>query len=115
MLAIGSIVWGVRDIERAVRFWSEALNYRLREEPDEDWAVLLPNEGPGFQLSLKLVTSGAETHQRHHMDLFTSDQRGEVERLLAIGAKRVDWRYGADPDYVVLEDPDGNRFCVVQK
>ncbi|WP_246529436.1 VOC family protein [Microvirga zambiensis] len=39
----------------------------------------------------------------------------EVEQLLELGASRFDWRYPEGADYVVLADPDGNAFCVVQK
>lgn len=49
-----------------------------------------------------------------HLDLYTANQREEVERLLALGASRYSWRYGPGADYVVLEDPDRNLFCVVQ-
>ena len=42
MIRIGSIVWGVRDIPRAVAFWAEALGYRPLREPDVDWALLEP-------------------------------------------------------------------------
>jgi hypothetical protein len=42
------------------------------------------------------------------------DQAKEVERLLNLGATRVDWKYDDEVDYVVLADPDGNTFCVVQ-
>ena len=52
--------------------------------------------------------------KRHHMDLFTRDQAKEVERLLNLGASRVDWNYEPDADYIVLADPDANTFCVVQ-
>jgi Glyoxalase-like domain len=38
-----------------------------------------------------------------------------VERLVSLGATRYPWRYRAQADYVVLEDPAGNLFCVVQK
>jgi hypothetical protein len=51
---------------------------------------------------------------RVHLDLYTNDQEGEVERLIEIGATRYPRRYSPDEDFVVLEDPDGNRFCVVQ-
>ncbi len=115
MLKIGSVVWGVRDLPRAIDFWCAALAYRPREAPDTDWAVQVPQGGAGPQLALKLVTSDAQTHQRHHLDLYAEHQQQEVERLLGLGAVRVDWRYGPGADYVVLEDPDGNRFCVVQK
>lgn len=112
MLKIGAIVWGVRDIHRGVKFWRKALNYKLRREPDVDFAILVPKDGEGMQLSLNKVTS--DKPKRHHMDLFAHDQAGEVERLLTLGAIRVDWEYEPGADYVVLADPDGNTFCVVQ-
>ena len=113
MLEIGAIVWGVRDLPRAITFWSDALHYSLKREPDVDWAILVPREGVGIQLSLNAAVTSTKP-KRHHMDLFTDDQEREVERLLTIGATRVDWRYGDGRDYVVLADPDGNTFCVVQ-
>jgi predicted enzyme related to lactoylglutathione lyase len=112
MLQIGAIVWGVRDLQRAIAFWSEALHYELRREPDVDFAILIPKEGKGMQLSLNKVTSAKP--KRHHLDLFTENQAGEVERLLNLGATRVEWSYEPGADYVVLADPDGNTFCVVQ-
>ncbi len=115
MLKIGSVVWGVQDVPRAVQFWTQALGYRPREEPDADWAVLVPTSGEGPQLAIKLVSSSAHARTRHHLDLYADEQAAEVERLLALGAARVNWRYEPDADYVVLADPDGNRCCVVQK
>jgi hypothetical protein len=50
---------------------------------------------------------------RVHLDLYTTDQPGEIERLVSLGATRYDREYGPDDDFVVLVDPDGNRFCVV--
>lgn len=113
MLHIGSIVWGVKNLLRALEFWMQALNYRLRNPPDDDWAVLVPVEGPGVQLALSLVTS--EKARRHHLDLYATDQQTEVKRLLALGVRRAEWRYPPDADFVVLGDPDCDRFCVVQK
>ncbi|MCZ7666951.1 MAG: VOC family protein [Chloroflexi bacterium] len=112
MLKIGAIVWGVQDIHRGVAFWSKALNYKLREEPDVDFAILVPKDGEGMQFSLNKITS--DKPKRHHLDLFTEDQAAEVERLLNLGATPVDWNYEPDADYIVLADPDGNPFCVIQ-
>jgi hypothetical protein len=51
---------------------------------------------------------------RVHLDLYTEEQDAEVERLLTLGAARVDWPlYPQDPDFVVLADTEGNRFCVI--
>lgn len=115
MLEIGAIVWGVKDVARAVEFWSAALDYQLKYPMEEDWAILIPKAGrTGYQLSIKQVVS--DRPKRHHMDLFADDQHAEVERLLKLGATRKEgWRYEPGADYVVLEDPDGNPFCVVQK
>ena len=115
MLRIGSIVWGVRDVPKAIEFWCAALNYKPLRELSDDWAILVPCEGPGPQMAISIVSSNAATHQRHHLDLYAADQQAEVGRLLALGAGRVEWRYPAGADYVVLADPDGNKFCVVQK
>ena len=113
MLVIGAIVWGVRDLHRSIEFWSQALNYKLRREPDVDFAILIPKDGEGIQLSLNAAVT-SDKPKRHHIDLFTHDQENEVERLLKLGATRVDWKCGPGADYVVLADPDGNTFCVVQ-
>ncbi|MEU3557315.1 VOC family protein [Streptomyces fragilis] len=118
MLRIGSLVLGVEDVERAVAFWTQALGYVPREEPEETWAVLVPADGTaGAQLALMRSDVAVQPHPRVHLDLYAGDARdqaAEVERLLSLGARRTDWDlYPEDPDFVVLEDPDGNRFCVI--
>jgi Glyoxalase-like domain len=75
--------------------------------------VSAPSNSGGL-LAISIVSSAADDHQRHHLDLYASDQNIEVERLLALGATRYDWRYPAAADYIVLADLDGNRFCVIQ-
>lgn len=115
MLEIGSIVWGVQDVPRAIEFWCAALDYKPLREPSADWAILIPREGLGQQMAISIVSSDAESHQRHHLDLYADEQDAEVERLLALGARRVDWTYPEGADYVVLADPDGNTFCVIEK
>jgi hypothetical protein len=114
MLRIGSIVWGVRDVPAAVRFWTLALDYRPRYEPDGDWVLLEPATGSGVQLALQKVTADSASRRRHHLDLYAFDQATEVARLESLGAKRVQWRYEEDADYVVMADPDGNFFCVIE-
>lgn len=115
MLEIGSIVWGVRDVPRAIAFWRAALDYVPKRPPGEDWAILVPRSGVGQQMAITIVSSDPRDHQRHHLDLYASDQQAEVDRLIGLGATRVDWRYPEGADYVVLADPDGNSFCVIQK
>jgi predicted enzyme related to lactoylglutathione lyase len=118
MLSIGLTVLNVRDMARAVTFWRQALGYELREGgPGEDWSSLSPPGGPGTGLGLQLSDREPEPHPSVHLDLYASDaaeQAAEVERLVSLGARRVDWDlYPGDPDFVVLADTEGNRFCVV--
>ncbi len=115
VLRIGSIVVNVSDVASAMAFWAEALDYEPRYEPEPDWVILQPRDGVGPNLSL----NGGETRPAPvphiHLDLYARDQAAEVERLVGLGARRVDdWPYPEEEhDYVVLEDPDGNRFCVI--
>lgn len=113
MLEIGAIVWGVRDVKRAVEFWSRALNYKLKYPMCDDFAILIPVEGTGFQLSINRVTS--DKPRRHHMDLFSDNAKEDVKRLISLGAHKKEWNYEDGADYTVLVDPEGNPFCVIQR
>jgi catechol 2,3-dioxygenase-like lactoylglutathione lyase family enzyme len=113
VLRVGSIVLRVDDLERQVEFWETALNYERGIERD-DFVLLRPRDGIGPNLSLDRVGSKLQIPPRLHLDLYTEDQAAEVERLLALGASEVHWdKRPPDADYVILEDPEGNRFCVV--
>jgi predicted enzyme related to lactoylglutathione lyase len=118
MVSIGMVVLNVADMGRAVGFWSRALGYEVREGgAGADWSSLTPAGGLGTGLGLQLSTTVPEKHPRVHLDLYAADaaeQAAEAGRLVSLGAERVDWDlYPGDPDFVVLSDPDGNRFCIV--
>jgi catechol 2,3-dioxygenase-like lactoylglutathione lyase family enzyme len=118
MLKVGVLALGVTDVSRATEFWCQALGYEVRSDGFGGWStVLVPPVGSDLKIALQLSGSVCEDHPRLHLDLHVSDaaeQRAEAERLVALGAERVDWdRYPDDPDFVVLADPDGNRFCIV--
>ncbi len=114
MLHIGTVVMGVTDMRRATAFWCQALEYTPRDEPDDDWVVLVPRTGAGTALALGLSDTPLQDHPRLHLDLYADDKAAEVTRLLSLGAHEVDWdRYPEDPDFVVLADTEGNRFCVI--
>jgi predicted enzyme related to lactoylglutathione lyase len=115
VLRIGSIVLRVDDLQRQAEFWEAALDYVRRDEATSDDFVLLgPKDGVGPNLSLDNVPSKVQIPPRLHLDLYTQDQAAEVQRLKALGASEVHWdKRPPDADYVILADPEGNRFCVV--
>jgi catechol 2,3-dioxygenase-like lactoylglutathione lyase family enzyme len=118
MLKLGIPVVGVTDLPRAVAFWTKALDLVAGNEwKSETWCTLNHADGSGRVLGLLRSESPAQQHPRIHLDLFVEtaeEQQTEVRRLIAIGAQAVDWDlYPPEPDFVVLADPDGNIFCVV--
>ena len=114
MVRVGSIVIRVDDLERQAAFWAAALDYVPRGETSDDFVLLRPRDGIGPNVSLDQVRSTVQVPPRIHLDLYTEDQAGEVARLIALGATEVHWdKRPPDADYVILADPEGNRFCVV--
>jgi predicted enzyme related to lactoylglutathione lyase len=106
------------DPARLAPFWEAALGWRRTfDEPDE--IVLEPTAGSPEagvvpDLLLLLVPEGKSVKNRLHLDLRPDDQAAEVERLEALGARRIDVGQGADVTWVVMADPDGNEFCVLR-
>jgi hypothetical protein len=114
---VGSIVVRCVRFDELLEFWQQALGYVPRYPPRDGWVILSDPTGAGPNISLDRVPADRLPPlgelSRVHLDLYTTDQQGEVERLLALGATRYEREYGPDDDFVVLVDPDGNRFCVV--
>lgn len=107
-LTLGAIVLNVSDIDQSASFWSKALGYDARPENP---AFLGPKDGPGTRIHL-------DETDRTHLDLWvdrsTSTLEAEVDRLIALGATRVEWNYPPNADFVVLADPDGTLFCIIE-
>lgn len=119
-IRVGSIVIRCCEFDKMLAFWQAALRYVPREPPEDGWVVLRDPHGRGPNISLdrvpepKLSQHRSRRRSRIHLDLYTDDQKSEVERLVSLGATRYPWRHRPGDDFVVLEDPDGNLFCVVQ-
>jgi hypothetical protein len=99
-------------------FWERALGWR-RTHDGADEIVLepptgSPEDGVSPDLVFLRVPEGKTVKNRLHLDLRPDDQAAEVERLLALGATRADVGQGDATTWMVLADPDGNEFCVLQ-
>jgi catechol 2,3-dioxygenase-like lactoylglutathione lyase family enzyme len=118
MLTFGVVVLGVTDRVRAEEFWCAALGYHVRDDGFGGWArVLVPAGVTGAMIALQTSQTTQQDHPRLHLDLHVADaaeQEAEAARLVSLGASRVDWdSFPEDPDFIVLADPEGNRFCIV--
>jgi len=117
-LRVQSLCVDTQDPDRLARFWVDVLSWRRTyEEPDE---VVLeppagsPEDGVVPDLLFLRVPEDKAGKNRLHLDLRPEDQAAEVERLEALGARRVSVGQGEDVTWVVLADPDGNEFCVLR-
>lgn len=109
-IRLGSTVINCADLERMTRFWSGALGLvPASSDPDDDFRVL---RGDRVNLSLQVARTAVSARDQMHLDLYSTEQGDDVERLVRLGAKVV--RHHRDPqdDYVVMTDPEGNEFCV---
>lgn len=111
MLRIGAIVLNVKDARRASQFWSQALGYAYRDGGYHADATPVLRPGSATDIAVAL-----DENDITHLDLHTgsaAEQRAEVERLVSLGATRVDWTYPEGARFTVLADPEGNLFCVI--
>ena len=93
------------------RWWANALGWVVTFEADDEYEIRsAPDRLPG----LVFVPAGDSkvTKNRLHLDFRPDNQTAEVDRLLTLGAHRVDVGQGDQP-WVVLADPEGNEFCVL--
>lgn len=103
----------VDDLARQVAFWSAALGYTAGIERD-DFVLLRPPDGVGSEPVARPGPFPGAGPATVHLDLYSEDQSGEVARLLELGATEIHWDMRPpDADYVILADPEGNRFCVI--
>jgi catechol 2,3-dioxygenase-like lactoylglutathione lyase family enzyme len=114
-LRVGTVVINTSDLRRAVDFWCAALGYQPRDATwDPEFMMLQDPDGRRPPVSLQLTDDDHRQPVRVHLDLYTSDQDRQVRRLVGLGASEVTgWPYPPDADFIVLRDPDGNEFCVI--
>ena len=112
---MSQVVVDANDARALARFWSDVLAWPVHEESGDEVEIeVTPPEGTaGVPLLFIEVPEGKAVKNRLHIDLRPDDQAAEVERILALGATRVDIGQG-DVTWVVLADPEGNEFCVLR-
>jgi catechol 2,3-dioxygenase-like lactoylglutathione lyase family enzyme len=102
--------------QELARFWSGVLGWAPAGDP-HDGAALLPNDDTGFQIRFVPTTESKVVANRIHFDLTSQslqDQQETVARALRLGARHIDVGQLPEEEHVVLADPDGNEFCVIE-
>lgn len=93
------------------QWWADALGWVVVYTSDDEFEIRpAPDRMPG--LDFVRTEESKKVKSRLHLDFRPVDQDAEVARLLAHGARRVDIGQG-EQSWVVLEDPEGNEFCIL--
>jgi predicted enzyme related to lactoylglutathione lyase len=108
-----TVVVDATDPARLARWWAEVLDYRLLYEASDE-VVIGRDENTYPGLVFVPVPEPKSGKNRLHIDLNPDDREAEVERLVNMGARRVDVGQGDEATWVVLADPEGNEFCVLR-
>lgn len=109
MISISTITLKSAEPHATARFWRELLGYTVA--PNHSDSVLLTGDGPALPIQPADATPEPGLI---HLDLRPDNQQDEVARALALGARIADIGQTGDEGWVVLQDPAGNLFCILE-
>jgi catechol 2,3-dioxygenase-like lactoylglutathione lyase family enzyme len=117
---IYNVTFDAKEPRALGRFWSAVTGYDVVEERDDFVALHAPDKRGLRQILFFRVDEPTPGKNRTHVDLAAREPDAEIDRLLGLGARLVDerrddgpaWREGNGTRWVVLEDPEGNVFCL---
>jgi len=95
------------NLEEAADFWSAALGYKRQETSEDDLYLGLDTPDGDPYIEVQAVDHAS----RIHLDIESDDIEAEVQRLEALGARRIE----DVKSWVVMEAPTGQRFCVINR
>lgn len=115
-LKLSRVVLDVTDLARAAKFWGKALGYKTVHKSPEFWSMRHPTNKQACRIGFQPAEGAKPAINALHFELFTTNMEREAKRLEKLGATRAkDWAYyGDDVNWIVMRDPDGHEFCVVQ-
>ena len=112
-----ALCFDANDPAGLARFWSGVLGWESAGDPPHPGVTLLPRDDTGFRIRFEPTLHPRSGRNHMHFDL-TSDsleqQERTVARALGLGARHVDVGQRPDEGHVVLADPEGNEFCVIE-
>lgn len=115
-LHINTLTVDCHDPHAVARFWSAALDWPIISEADDEVMIAPFREHRPNIFPVLFMRNPDEkvVKNRLHLDLAPDDQAAEVARLEGLGARRADIGQGPDVSWVVMEDVEGNHFCVLR-
>jgi predicted enzyme related to lactoylglutathione lyase len=116
---LDAVTFDALDPARLAAFWAGLLDREPVDDPDAPGrGIALPSPGdPGFRIRFRPTLQRQSGPNQIHFDLTSSsldDQRATVARALELGGSHLDIGQTPDEGHVVLADPEGNAFCVIE-
>jgi predicted enzyme related to lactoylglutathione lyase len=114
-LALHHIVIDARDLPALARFWAQVLDWKILSEHERE-IVIGVDVTASVGICFMPVIDKKTVKNRVHLDLTPGpdEQDAEIERILALGARRADIGQTGTESWTVLADPEGNEFCVLR-
>ena len=114
-VSLHHIVIDAHDLPRQARFWTEVLGWRILSERERE-IVIGTDESAPVGICFMPVSDQKTVKNRVHLDLNPDpeDREGEIERIIALGARRVEIGQTGTESWTVLADPEGNEFCILR-
>jgi hypothetical protein len=112
-----NVTFDCADPRSLASFWSAVTGYQPAEVRDDFARLKSPDHRGVRHILFFRVAEPKATKNRMHVDLASRDPKAEITRLVALGASLVDgvtpqWRTGNGTQWVVMQDPEGNEFCL---
>lgn len=112
-LSLRAVTIDASDPQSLARFWSDVTDREIITSRPE--LARLASETPGGPVLLFLrVPEDKTVKDRIHLDFETQDRATEVGRVIALGATFHCEVRESEHEWTVLQDPEGNEFCIIQ-
>jgi predicted enzyme related to lactoylglutathione lyase len=110
-IRMGGVTIDCADPRKLAVFWTEAVGGEITEDYDGEFVFISTGEGRPY-VGLQRVPEQRGGKNRAHIDFSAADRKAEVERLVGLGATVVGEYSVPGLTWTVLQDPEGNEFCV---
>jgi predicted enzyme related to lactoylglutathione lyase len=115
-LKLANITFDCADPIALAAFWSEVIGLPVDDGGNEFFATLGSPSAPGSPAWLFIqVPEGKTAKNRMHLDLYADDRHAEAARLVGLGASQVGEHDEFGHQWIVMNDPEGNEFCVASE
>ena len=108
------VAFDARDAQAAASFWAAVLGRTVADGATSDNALIEADPAiPGPRISFHRVPEGKKVKNRMHFDVITTDFDAETDRLIGLGATKLNEVNGSFAHWVTLADPEGNEFDLI--